>query len=106
MNPGDLIEYTYTSGSIADVIESIGFSLNQLRTYNAKVKLGITSNDPAAVFEQQLKSFRWDRMVVIYQCASKNFFKGLLTHFYGVNWKYDDFLADTGEYSLYALVKE
>lgn len=106
LNSSNLIEYNYVTGFMVDLLENINDSINRLKATNAKVKVGVSGIDPQDFFEDALNKYEWDRMVILYETRSKKFVDDLRNHIVNINWFSVDEKSGTGDYILYALIKE
>ncbi|MCX6255862.1 MAG: hypothetical protein NTV31_15510 [Bacteroidia bacterium] len=67
------VEYSLINGPPNFVIETLNRTLGQFKRYHRKVKIGITGRNPQTRFNEHLRYFKWDRMVVVYETSSINF---------------------------------
>lgn len=70
---GKNVEYNEITGHPSSVFESLNRSIGQYKRNHTSIKVGITGRNPQYRFNEHLKVFDWDRMVVVYETTSHKY---------------------------------
>lgn len=65
-----IVEYNYVTGHLSNVLLHLKMSVGILLSFNKEVKVGITGRDSQDRFDEHLKNYDWDRMIVKYITSS------------------------------------
>lgn len=67
------VEFNEITGHPNSVYETLNRKISAYKANHTILKVGITGRNPQTRFDEHLRSFPWDRMVVIYQTTSINY---------------------------------
>ena len=82
------LEYSFCTGSINEVKESLIRSVGQYIRHYSKVKIGITNNPSKRQGEHARSRTKWNKMVVKYKTSSVNFINQIEKIVIDYHWDY------------------